>query len=164
LSCVLGIDLSSHAIDLVLLDETTNHATWHFVDLGAGTALDRLRRIPAVMPKQSWYDDIYLAAIEAPYGRGHTGTLAKLSRVFGAIAATLPQALEVWEVTPGQWRKTLGLPGNAPKSEIREAIWKLPDGPSFTGLHENDGPTQDALDAYAIAYYARNTNQRGIAA
>ena len=159
LSTVLGIDLSSRAVDLVKLDETTNAATWQPLYLEGASAFERLRDVHDYMRAVA-FDDVYLVAIEAPMSRGQPGTLAKLSRVFGAVVACIPRELEVWEVAPAAWRKELGLPGNASKDECAEAVEILGRIYLSTGLRWS----QDALDAYAVAYYAREVNARGVAA
>jgi hypothetical protein len=41
---VLGIDLSSRAIDLVLLDENCDRAEWSRIDLEGATAFERAPR------------------------------------------------------------------------------------------------------------------------
>lgn len=159
MSAVLGIDVSTKAIDLVLLDENSDQATWDHLELRGATAFDRLRDIPLRMPKWGWYEDsnIYLIAIEAPYGRAQAGTLAKLSRVFGAVIACLPRALDpVWEVPPHDWRRELGVPGNAPKQACAERCVELGAYPAWAD--------QNAYDAYAVARYAREVNRRGIEA
>jgi Holliday junction resolvasome RuvABC endonuclease subunit len=160
-SRVLGIDLSSFNVDLVTLDEDSDAAGWTRVALGTDkdSALDRLRRVAEAMPPASFYEDIYLAAVESPYGtRLERGTQAKLNRVFGAVCACLPARVHLWEVMPGDWRKALGLKGNASKEECAEAVralWLAVPGSA------GDVP-QDALDAYAVAYYAREHNHRGV--
>ena len=71
MSKVLGIDLRlSFNIDLVTIDETTDDADWTRLSLGDEKvpALDRLRQVSFVMPTASFYDDIFLIAIEEPYG------------------------------------------------------------------------------------------------
>lgn len=159
MSHVLGIDVSSHAIDMVLLDEDSNQAQWTRHELKGKTAFDRLRDIPLRMPKWGWYEDhgIYLIAIEAPYGRAQAGTLAKLSRVFGAVVACLPRALDpVWEVPPHDWRRELGVPGNAPKTVCAARCIELGAYPEWAD--------QNAFDAFAVARYAREVNRRGIEA
>jgi Holliday junction resolvasome RuvABC endonuclease subunit len=160
MSSVLGIDLSTRAIDLVKLDESTNAATWTRVELEGKTALERLRNITkdSIHRHTGFWDDVYLVGIEAPMSRQQPGTLAKLSRVFGAVVACLPPLLEVWEVSPVAWRKELGLPGNASKEECADAVRNI-----HMSITSYNWP-QDALDAYAVAYYARQVNARGIAA
>jgi hypothetical protein len=176
MSSVLGIDLSTRAIDLVKLSENDNAATWTRVELEGKTALERLRSLRYEMTVGYWtprdssffFDDVYLVAIEAPMSRGQPGTLAKLSRVFGAVVVCLPSSLEVWEVSPVAWRKELGLPGNASKGECAAVVRRLVSPPAYSvsGSPEDFYPSwpQDALDAYAVAYYARQVNARGIAA
>lgn len=172
MSSVLGIDLSTKAIDLVRLDETTNRADWTRIELEGKSAFDRLRHLPLMMRHPAYgldFDDVYLAAIEAPMSRGQSGTLAKLSRVFGAVVACLPPALEVWEVAPAAWRKELGLSGHASKEEVARSVRSLmavygDTTITFDFTHPCFQWPQDALDAYAIAYYARQVNARGVAA
>lgn len=161
MSYVLGIDISSRAIDLVRLDETGTRAEWGCINLEGATSFQRLRQVSEQMPLESVYDDCYLAAIERPKTHSFVSAAA-LFPIFGAVIACLPPALELWDVTPAQWRWGLGLKGNAKKEEAREAVWKISHG-IFTGLTELDGPPQDAIDAYAVAYYARELSAKGIA-
>ena len=154
MSVVLGVDLSTMAVDLVRLDENTNEGHWDHLHLEGKTAFDRLRQVRRVMPGASFYDDVYLVAVEAPMSRGQAGTLAKLSRVFGAIMACLPAHLLVWEVMPAAWRGELGLSARASKEECQEAVLRL--GAPYGWR------SPDAYDAYAIALYARELNARAI--
>jgi Holliday junction resolvasome RuvABC endonuclease subunit len=55
-----------------------------------------------------------------------------------------------------QWRKELGLSGHATKEQAAEAVDAL-RGPGALAW------SQDALDAYAVAYYARELNARAVA-
>jgi hypothetical protein len=150
---VLGIDVSSHAIDLVKLDETTNAATWRRIQLEGATAFDRLRSLR--MPWRTFYDDVYLIAIETPKTR-FMPSAAAIFPVYGAVIAFIPSDLEVWPIHPTEWRKGIGLPGNASKAECGDRVHQL-HRPSHVWA-------QDALDAYAVAYTARTINQRGIEA
>jgi Holliday junction resolvasome RuvABC endonuclease subunit len=81
---------------------------------------------------------------------------AALFPVFGAVLACLPNELEVWDITPAQWRHGLGLKGNATKDECAIVVDDL------RGAGSPDWP-QDPIDAYAVAYYTRELNRRGIA-
>lgn len=159
MSAVLGIDLSTKAVELVLLDETDNRASWDHLELEGADALARLRDLPRRMPRWAsrWYEDagVYLVAIEAPYGRGQGGTEAKLNHVLGAIVACIPPAIPIWLVAPHEYRAHLELAGNAPKELVRQAVLELGAYPDWT---------QDACDALAVAHYARDINHRGIQA
>jgi Holliday junction resolvasome RuvABC endonuclease subunit len=157
---VLGIDISSRAIDFVRLDETTNDATWERLELTGETSFERLRSIgDAGRWDIAWFEDVYLAIIERPKTR-FMPSAAALFPVFGAVVALLPAKLELWEVAPTTWRHGLGLKGNAKKAEVAEAVRRLACGaePEHPIL---DWP-QDAYDAYAVAYWARAINQRGL--
>ena len=160
MSSVLGIDVSSHAIDLVKLDEETTSALWLRVPLDGATSFDRLRQIPLAMPHGSFYDNVYLAAIERPKTR-FMPSAAALFPVFGAVVACLPAALELWDVPPTAWRHGLGLKGNAKKEECALKVIRLLQI-GDDGILTLNWP-QDAYDAYAIAFYARELNSRGIA-
>jgi hypothetical protein len=146
--CV-GVDISTHAIDLVRLDENGNTADWRSIALIGSTAWDRVRSIRTRMPPSSWWDDVYLCAVERPFSRTRNDAV-RLAQ--GAVVATIPSRIEVWEVAPQTWKAALGIPyGTKPTADA------FPDG-----LVEADWP-QDARDALGVALYARNTNATGIA-
>lgn len=154
MSCVVGIDFSSFAIDLVKLDETANQATWTRVKLDGGNAWDRTRKLPRFMPKASWWDDVYLCAIEKPM---HDQQRV-LGRVQGSVIACIPPAIWTWEVNVAEWKKALGVP-------IREK----PTPSHFAGFVLNGWATvaavpweQDAYDALGVALFARNLNQTAV--
>ncbi len=160
MSSVLGIDISSKAIDFVRLDETTNDAEWERLELKGDTSFERLR---AISWSYIWdlrrFDNDYLAIIERPKTR-FMPSAAALFPVFGAVVACLPITLELWEVAPTTWRHGLGLKGNAKKAEVAEAVRRIACGA------EPEHPilewSQDAYDAYAVAYWARAINERGL--
>jgi hypothetical protein len=74
-------------------------------------------------------------------------------RAQGAILAAVPDRVEVWEVTPDEWKKHLGiLPSTKP-------AWS-----AFAASFFDEFWPQDARDALGVALYARDTNAQGIAA
>jgi Holliday junction resolvasome RuvABC endonuclease subunit len=142
-----GIDISSFAVDLVFLDEETNHARWRKVrlDTGPGNAFDRCRRVRALMPPISaWEDQVLTAAIEKPMSVSFNAA-APLMRVQGAVIACLPRSMPLAELRPDEWKTACGLKGNADKSVVRRFVLDTWDDPPI-GLDEN------ACDAYAIAW------------
>jgi hypothetical protein len=151
---IAGIDLSTHAIDVVVLDEDTDAATWHRYQLVGDNAFDRARAVRAAMPGASFWDDVLAIGIEQP--RGHHGTV-HIARVQGAILACIPTSKLVHPMNPASWRKTVGLPGNASKDAVaawvrerRQAAYDhLP-----VGIIAPPWP-QDACDAYCIALATR---------
>jgi hypothetical protein len=150
---VAGIDLSTHAVDVVLLEEDSDAATWDRFPLQGDTALRRTRSIREALPGRSWWEDqsVYLMAIEYPAGR-FIKSLAPLFRIQGAIIACLPVDIELWELPPGEWKRAFGLPGSASKEEVFAHVANL----------WSNGPLailQDTADAYGIAYAARRLNQ-----
>ncbi len=168
MSTVLGIDLSSRNIDLVWLDEDGPGARWARLPLAGPTSFARCRAVRAAMPPATAYDGCYLAAIERPRTQSMVSAAA-LFPVFGAVLSCLPAALEVWDVLPQHWKQGLGLGGNASKEEAAREVYALAE-PAVLGWATNGmrGPVQDvpqdALDAWAVAFYARELNARGIGA
>jgi hypothetical protein len=162
MSAVVGIDLSTRAIDLVRLGESIDLATHMRISLEQASkrasAWERTLGLPALMPEASWWDDVYLVAIEAPYGAS-TGGVAVLNRVVGAIVASLPRALQrperVWAVRPDEWKTRLGLKAKPSADDIARL------GLRMLGEHAD---TQDARDALCLAYFARELNASGLAA
>lgn len=143
---VAGIDYSTRFVDVVLLDEDTDAATWHRFPLDGHDAFQRARSAHALLPMASFWDDVLACGIEDPRGYG----AGSLYRVQGAILSTLPHWLLVQPWIPGQWRKACGLAGNAPKASVFD--WVGNHGP----LSGNSDWPQDACDAYAIAYATRS--------
>lgn len=157
MSCVVGIDLSSHYIDLIRLDETHPHAEWTRIRLDGGSSWDRTRRIPQRMPRHTWWDTCYLTAIERPYGPSRRAQ-AVLMRVQGAVLASIPAAVQVWEVAPDEWKRPLGI-----KTSEKPTLEQFP-GIRLTRFGCVDELAQDALDALGVALWARELNAKGIAA
>lgn len=166
MSAVVGIDLSTKAIDLVKLPEETNDATWERANLNGGDAWARTLTIRDALPTASWWADVYLVAIEAPYGRAQGGTQAKLNRVVGAIVSALPGALRrperCWIVRPDEWKTELGLK----KKPTVEDVERLLPGCTLEGLQSTlwlHG-AQDQWDALCLALFARQVNAKAILA
>jgi hypothetical protein len=149
---VLGIDLSSKAIDLVLLDENHDTARWERVTLEGPDAFQRARDVRRKMPLPSWFvnNDVYLVAIERPFVRRGQDVIRLVQ---GAVLSCLGRELEVWEVSPSQWKNHLGVP-----------MRTKPDRAAFPAFHLF-APTvweQDAYDALGVALYARDLNAKAI--
>lgn len=169
MASVVGVDLSTRALDLVKLDESSNRAEWVRCELEGKNAWERTlkvrRAIVSGVPSRghgkgmryrvesSWWDDVYLVAIEAPYGHGSD----LLNRVVGAVAASLPARLRVpercWIVRPDEWKRGLGFSGKPGYKDVG----LLSDAEFW-----NDD--QNARDAYCLALWARDENAKGVAA
>jgi hypothetical protein len=139
-----GIDYSTHAIDLVLVDEDgLRPPWWHRFELHGPDAWERTRTVARTLPgrtSQLW-DEVLAFGLEEPRGQ-NSGVLY---RVQGAVLAALPPHVLVYPMVPSEWRKAVGLPGNASKDAI--AYFAVNDGPPD---EFRDWP-QDACDAYCIA-------------
>lgn len=173
MSYYVGIDLSTHAVDLVKLDEDSDRAEWVRVPLVGEIAIDRARsyrehhreylktRRPGWVEKDgeqidaTWvypfWDDVILCALEDPAGRGDT---RKIARVQGVVIATIPSRVQVWTLQPAEWRRHCGLKGSASKDDV--FAWAMRHWPYKTG--DLLCTPQDAADAYCIAYAARAIN------
>lgn len=148
---VAGIDLSTRAVDVVLLDEDTDVATWHRFPLEGRDAFERARHVRTALPGRTsgFWDDVLAVGIEDPRGYG----AGSLYRVQGAILACLPWGLLVQPWVPSAWRKQVGLAGNASKLDVWTFGARRLLKDKAPGLYETW--PQDAMDAYCIALATR---------
>ena len=155
---IAGIDFSTRAVDVVLLDEDTDAASWHRFELSGQDAFERARDVRRSFRPSSGilFEDCVAIGIEEPMMRGGgMSTAYSLYRVQGAVIACLPPRTLVHPIKPSQWRKTVGLPGNATKQTVSD--WTrghLYLTPGMGGFGYVDWP-QDACDAYCIALATR---------
>lgn len=147
---VVGIDVSSRAIDLVRLNENHDEAEWLSVPLTGHAAWDRVRLIADRMPPAGWWADVYLCAIERPFARARQDVV-RLAQ--GAALACIPTRVETWEVTPATWKQHLGL------KQTEKPSWS-----AFPSSFFDEYWDQNARDALGVALYARDVNAAGIAA
>lgn len=143
---VAGIDISTRAIDLVLVPVENNAPPmWHRFELTGQDAWERARSVRMALPgrtSQLW-DEVLAFGVEDPRGINP----GPIFRVQGALLACLPSDALVHPLVPSQWRKLNELNGNASKQAVRLAA--IDDYPEFV-----DWP-QDACDAYCIAQATR---------
>lgn len=149
MSVVVGADYSTRYVDFVLLDEDTLQARWRRYELHGHDAFERARSVRARIPGRAEWDDVLAFGIEEPpYVKGNPATLRDLARVQGAVLQSLPHDRLVKPWTPSEWRKAVGLPGNATKDEVRARsieLWPLTEPWSGQPL------PQDAHDAHLVA-------------
>lgn len=145
---IAGIDFNSWQVDIVLLDEDTNQATHHVFVFGKGDAFDRARTVRQSLPSRSWWEDKGVIAIGIEDPRGAARNVdSVLYRVQGAILVCLPPLLLVQPWKPGEWRKQLGISNVGKEAPAQFAFDRWTGWPS--------GCTQDALDAYCLAFATR---------
>lgn len=152
MSYLVGIDVSTYAIDIVGLPEDEGVAVTMVssIPLRGATALERAMLAPSVIPRGSAWDDVVRVAIERPYGPGGD-TLFALHLMVGAVVAALPERLRpVLLVRPATWRKQAGLSGRASKADVKAYVRELVLAASA------DRWKQDTCDAYCIALALRN--------
>jgi hypothetical protein len=152
---IAGIDYSTRAVDVVLLDEDTDAATWFRSELHGADAFDRARDVNRAMVDDfgsEFWEDVLAIGIEDPRGYGS----GSLYRVQGALLSCLPCDTLIHPLIPSAWRKTVGLPGNASK----DAVY----GFANFRRQQTDDPfdywAQDACDAYCIALATRTLIQK----
>lgn len=176
MSFVCGVDLSSRAIDCVLLDETTNAARWHRFELQGETAWARALNVREAMTEAlveatpygltgnspSLWDDVYLVAVETPI----PDQRKVLRLIQGAFIASLPAQLRqphrCWQVTPTEWKKTCGIKGNAKPTDAD--LSRIAPGALLHRADIDRAYLQNAYDAYCIAWHARETNRKAVEA
>lgn len=149
MSGILGIDVSSYAIDMVLLqDEPDQECTWHRATLGDQQTplLDRVIATRKLFPKPSEFDDhgIYAIAIEDPMSR-FPHVAKSLGQVTGAVIARTPAHVQIIQTQPHEWRQLTGGKGAKKADGIRWAQTEL----------GHTTWSDDAYEAYCIARAVR---------
>ena len=148
---VVGIDISTRAIDLVALDENEDKATWRHITIDGPDAFTRCRRIADIATFGPMFDNAYLVALERPFIRKGQDVI-RLAQ--GVLLGRIPSRLPVWEVPVSQWKNHAKIPMRAKPDDTTfpDVEWALPV------------EHQDTYDALGVALYARDTNAAGIAA
>lgn len=144
---IAGIDCSTFAIDIVSvsIEDDDPWANWNCFKLGRdGDAFDRTRLVGEVLPARnsSFWLDIIAVGIEQPGGHQRHVT----ARVQGAVLAMIPSRMLVHPLQPSEWRKGVGLPGNATKERVFDWVTEQLGGRPVS---------QDAADAYCMALATR---------
>lgn len=149
---VMGIDISTFNVDCAKVSLNDDPPQWHRFTLTGEDAFDRARSVRDAMPGRSteFFDDLVGCGIEDPRGQSP----GVIYRVQGAVLACLPPHLLVHPLVPSQWRRLVGLPGNATKERVMD--WVLCH--SFDNGWRTSEPEleQDACDAYCVALATRS--------
>jgi hypothetical protein len=164
---VAGLDISSYAVDLVLLDEETDAATWQRFSLAGATPFERTRTLRDVFPTRYFWEEhgVYLFAVEDPHSRFPHAAKA-MGLVTGGVAALLPREAVVVQTAPKEWKRIFTGNANATKDAVAERaidLWTESGAP----VPYCDGEDDNTWDAYGIAWAVRKLNddaiQRGAA-
>lgn len=157
----LGIDLSSHALHLAVLEEDSNDAIVHVVrlDTQRGDATRRIRRMRDLMPARTAYRDlgVTLIAIEQPIGAFTKVTLM----VYGALLQLLPVDVPITELRADDWRRECKLPLRGATSDLKS------NSKRFARQLWTNAPSvldDDTAEAYLIAWSAREIDLRAVRA
>lgn len=158
---IAGFDISTKAIDVVLLDEDHDHAEHHRrrLDVGPGKAVDRIRRIRNVMPARTGWDDsgVVLFAIEEPFSRATMSGQVPILMAIGALIACLPTDVPVALLRADDWRRSCGLPIRGQRDDLKRAAIR------FAEKTWQNAPAlidDNAADAFGIAYAGRELYER----
>lgn len=146
-SVIGGIDVSTKSIALVVLSSKTGDISrfdeFPIPDL---KKLDNNKaercRVIAETGFPSALRRVSVVYVEQPMGRQVKG-VAEVERVVGSVIAAVPRKTSVSLITPAEWKKAVGLKGNAQKDEIRAFADSL-----YPVLLES---SQDLHDAALIA-------------
>lgn len=144
MSWICGIDFSTHAIDVVYIDENGDRPPqWVRHELKGPDAWERTRKVRYWQLRE---DSVLAVGLEQPRGHG----AGHLYRIQGAILSQLPQSVLVQPWLPNEWRKRVGLPGNAKKpASVEESSRRLQ-------LGSVDHWPVDAHEAHLIAVATRD--------
>jgi hypothetical protein len=158
---ILGVDLSTKAIDLVALDEDNparcehrrvelSQGWWHSAGLMGHILRD------GKTASWIWERNVFLAGVERPYGPSRQA-IASLHTILGAFLASVPPGITAFEVSPADMRRELGLPGNCAKHKMHDRIM------FYFSSHGGKLPYSepDAFDAWAAGFAALRINERG---
>lgn len=155
---VLGIDISSKSIDVVLLRDYAEPMLWTAKiddkgDPGPEKSFRAARRAASAMRGKTFLSIVSRAAgafIERPYSQGFRAT-SSLMRIQGVVVASLIHRFpdELHELPPQSWKQLIGLKANASKDDV------------MSWAHDQFDPwlptswSQDSIDALAIAEAGR---------
>ena len=122
---ILGIDYDSKKVAVAVLEDEGPEARWAVFSVADRRgSFYAARKVPMALPGRHWFihHGIWLAGIERPMSR-RLPPLAALSRIQGAIVASLPEQLVVVETAPAQWMRVfLGRPAPSSTEDRKDAV------------------------------------------
>lgn len=162
---IVGVDYDTNRVALCVLPaevgmtEVIHLATYEY----RGRKIDALEAVGAIVNLMHGVDDevrgLHRSAwwIEHAFGANRAVDF-KLGRVQGAIVAAVrhvwPEAA-VNEVGPPEWKKGIGLPGNAKKDAYVDVLAGVVEQRGWDGE-----ATEHEVDAFGIALHGLNQNAR----
>ncbi|MBA2708042.1 MAG: hypothetical protein H0U59_09585 [Gemmatimonadaceae bacterium] len=148
---VAGIDLSTFAVDVVKVPLDAGAPEWSHYPLTGVDAWERTRSVAQALPGPSsaYWDDVCAIGVEEPRGK----SAGVIYRVQGAVLARLPVATLVHPLVPSEWRRIVGLKGNASKEDVR--VHALAEIREFA-VGNWRAASYDATDAFCIAVATRS--------
>lgn len=154
---IAGIDLSSRALHICVLDDDTNAATIHVVrlDLERGDASTRIRRMRDAMPaRTAWNDNgVTLIALERPIAIHSNVPLM----VYGALLQLIPPDMPLLQLRAHDWRRECSLPTRGDRVKLKNAAKAFARKCWTNAPHAID---DNDADAFCIAWAARELDIR----
>lgn len=167
---VMGVDLSTRNLCAVTLGWNEHLVDWRYVEFNGSNALERARNASKALRDIPWGDSLIIG-FERPAGRG-TRAVMDMWRIMGIALALedqymqplIPEDTPIWELTPTEWKKQCGIPGNSNKEAIHahaESHFRVQSGDRYTWQERFPQATQDVSDAYCIALAVLKINEKG---
>lgn len=157
---IVGVDVNLRRVTacyLGLPDSPIVFRSWLIPDKTPSLECPRLiyteiKKVPLLHGPSIW--------IERPMG-AHVRSVADLSRVMGAVICAIPAYVAVSEITPSEWKKACGLPGNAGKLDVQLwanviAAWDSGSKAPVRSLNEHEA------DALGVAWACKSLSERAI--
>ena len=143
---IAGVDLGTRPVTIRELDQLGSASLRSLRVPGSLDALQAARALAILATRVEWPAVVW---VERPYGR-HIRSVADLSRVYGAVLAAIPTSHALSEISAPEWKKAIGLAGNAKKTAV--IAWAQ----SEYGLDLDE----HQADALAIAHACRLSSER----
>lgn len=150
---IWGVDVNLRRVTAATLDPVRFYC-WQ-VDKHL-PSLECARWIAHEVQRTNWITGDDVVWIERPSGRA-IKSVADLSRVMGAFVAAIPLTTSIEEVVPAEWKKLVGLPGNARKPVVME--WAIAELEQRCGRKPRE-LTEHEADALAIAVSCERESAR----
>lgn len=149
---VAGIDVSTFAIDVVWIDLDDLEAPhWCRYSMEGRDAWERCRDVGREFPGASSevWDETTAIGMEVAFGPSS----GDVNRCVGAVLSRLPQGILIERWSSSQWKKAVGLAGNAKKQQVMDHVLRIAFGVGWKT--DQKILEQDACDAYCIALATR---------
>lgn len=160
---IVGVDYDTNRIALCLLDADGAVQDLRTIRYRSSAKVEAFHAVGEIVALMHALDDLRLGHnrsawwIEHAFGANRSVDF-KLGRVQGAIVAAVRyvwHGIPVNEVGPPEWKKGIGLPGNAKKDAYVDVLAGVVEQRGWDGE-----ATEHEVDAFGIALHGLNQNAR----